>query len=451
LWCNDEDWKVVLNWPFDPDGHDRSEAVTRAERFRSTQKETRTLVWVPAFLTLKAQADLGNLVTLDNLLRGEQLDQYAQHLSAQDRATARGILDSQRNALANSIRLSLEAAYGFRDSPPPGMVEVDGAEQRLFALWPNITLRPPVGATFKAALEHLVSQALEQQLPAHPAFGGVVKIPADLRKIHEVMQRAVQSGEPRVFVDRKDISVMRQVAEPLELGRMGDTHFVPIDTWTSSKLVEQISSAGSRLGVTAEQLQTAARYRTAGAVGQLLQSLNHREPTPCVRQLALARMETSAAAMAKSLTSAADVLSALKDMPWSLLDSLGRIADDRQVQAQKIRQDLRQALLTDEHVTGFALALRDARDEAYRLLAQAATSWGQTSRSAQGEDSWGQTSRSAQGEKADQEVCPHEGQQGGLDAAGLARLVAELTRRLQQDPRLRLEVRWVLHQEGNQP
>ncbi len=246
LRCNDEEWKVVLNWPFDPEGpdHDRSEAVTRAERFRSTQKETRTVVWAPALLTQKAQTDLGKLVTLDNLLRGEQLDQYAQHLSAQDRATARGILDSQRNALTNSIRLALESAYGFRDSPPAGMVETDGAEQRLFCLWPNVTLHPPVGATFKAALEHLGSQALEQQFPAHPAFEGVVK-KGDLGKVLDVMQRAVQSGEPRVFVERKDISVMRQVAEPLELGRMGDTHFVPGDTW-KRHFDKQLASAGQQ-------------------------------------------------------------------------------------------------------------------------------------------------------------------------------------------------------------
>src|SRR5262249_4264858 len=75
LRCNDEDeWKVILNWPLDPDGRDRTEAVTRAERFRASRPETRTLVWVPAFLTEKGQASLGKLVTLDNLLRGEQLD-----------------------------------------------------------------------------------------------------------------------------------------------------------------------------------------------------------------------------------------------------------------------------------------------------------------------------------------------------------------------------------------
>lgn len=44
-----------------------------------------------------------------------------------------------------------------------------------------------------------------------------------------------------------------------------------------------------------------------------------------------------------------------------------------------------------------------------------------------------------------------QGQQSGLDAPGLAELVAELTRRLQEDGRLRVEVRWVLRQEGEQP
>jgi hypothetical protein len=591
LRCNEEEWKVVLNWPFDPDGpdHDRSDAVTRAERFRSTQKETRTVVWVPAFLTQKAQADLGKLVTLDNLLRGEQLDQYAQHLSAQDRATARGILDSQRNALTNSIRLALEAAYGFRDSPPPGMVEEVGADlqvcpeglgrpgglpphERLFCLWSNVTLHPPVGATFKAALEHLGSQALEQQFPAHPAFEGVVK-KGDLGKVLDVMQRAVQSGEPRVFIERKDVPVMHQVAEPLELGRMGDTHFVPADAWkrhfdkqlaacgqqtptvrdlrewidrpqprglpeeienllilvyalqanrsffrhglpyeasldrlagevelraqplpspeewetarqraaalfgiimngpltwtnvgrlaseiqakveagqaSGSKLAEQIASAAPRLSVNAEQLQSAPRYRTATAVGQLLQSLSRREPTPSVRQLALARIETTAAAMARSLASAADVQAALKDMPWPLVDSLARITDERQHQAGQILQTLREALLADEHVSTLALALRDAREKAYRLLAQAPALPVPVFRPDPTTGPAVQVPPLVGTDDTGGVIA--QGQQSGLDATGLAGLVADLTRRLEEDRRLRVEIRWALRREGEQP
>jgi hypothetical protein len=219
-----------------------------------------------------------------------------------------------------------------------------------------------------------------------------------------------------------------------------------------SKLAEQITSAATRLGVPADQLQSAPRYRTAGAVGQLLQTLHRREPTRCGQQLALARIETSAAAMKKSFASTADVVSALRDVPWTLLDSLGRIADDRQDQARQVLQQLRQALLADEHVTAFALALRDAREEAYGLLAQA--TWGQTSRSALDAGAAEHTSGSALAGKADQEVCLHaidQGHQAGLDVPGLAGLVAELTRRLQEDSRLRVEMHWVLRQEGNQP
>jgi hypothetical protein len=215
------------------------------------------------------------------------------------------------------------------------------------------------------------------------------------------------------------------------------------------RLAEQVSSAASRLGVPVEQVQAAARYRTAGAVGQLLQSLHRREPTPCVKQLALARIETSAAAMAKSLASAADVLDAIQEVPWSLLDSLGRITDERQPQAAQVLQSLREALLADEHVSSFALALRDARDEAYRLLAQAP---GQPTPVQHPDLVPGPVVVTpTPGEGTDREHVIDQGQQSGLNAEGLAGLVAELTRRLQQDARLRLEVRWVLRKEGNQP
>lgn len=562
--CGDDEWKVILTWPFDPDHRERSEAVGRVERFRSTQKETRTIAWVPAFLSRKAQDDLGKLVTIDHLLRGDQLDQYSQHLSVQDRATARGNLDSQRNALTNGLRLTLEAAYGFREGAPAGMVDADASDPRVFSLWPSVTLRPPVGAAFRDALENLVGQALEQQFPAHPSFEREVKV-ADVRKVLEVLQRAVQSGEPRVFVDRRDVGVVRQIAEPLELGKMGDTHFVPGERWrkhfdkhlaTSGKptpsvsdlrewidrpqpmglpdelenllvlayafqtnrsfvraggpveptldrlpgdldlrpedlpradewdaakqraavlfgvtmtgpltgtnvrslakdvqqkaeavrgeaqrLPDELTAAATRLGVPAVDLQQSARFRTAAAALLLVQAVNRREATAAVQQLTLARLETSAPAMARSLVSAAEVLAAVRDAPWPLLALVGQIDDHRRPAAQQTLEAVRRALLADEYVTGLRAALDDVQQEAFRLLALAPASPPATPVSPP--PLLPPIVQPPPGVK-----LIDRGHEGGLDAEGWRKFAEEIASRLAADGRLRLEVGWTLREEA---
>jgi hypothetical protein len=133
-----DDWKVVIDWPFDDPGHDPAEDHAKIDGFLSRQDSTRTLVWLPAFFSLKTQGDLGKLVILDHLLRGDNLDQHAQHLSLQDRVSARLILDNQRSALEGTLRLALNAAYGIVAGPPPGTLS------RLF-LTPSTSDVPPAG------------------------------------------------------------------------------------------------------------------------------------------------------------------------------------------------------------------------------------------------------------------------------------------------------------------
>ena len=109
---------------------------------------------------------------LDHLLRGDNLDQYAGHLSLQDRLSARLILENQQSALAGTLRLALNAAYGIAREPQPGMLDAahEAAEGHFRSLEPGFTPQVPVGADLKGALEHLLGQALEYQFPGHPHF-----------------------------------------------------------------------------------------------------------------------------------------------------------------------------------------------------------------------------------------------------------------------------------------
>ena len=65
--------KVVVDFPFDEPGRTPADDLARLNDFRRRDARARTLVWLPSFLSAPAQRDLGTLVKIDHVLRGERL------------------------------------------------------------------------------------------------------------------------------------------------------------------------------------------------------------------------------------------------------------------------------------------------------------------------------------------------------------------------------------------
>ena len=224
--------KVIVDFPFDESGRNPADDRARLDDYRGGTAHT--LVWLPAFLGAPALRDLGTLVKLDHLLVGERLRDYAHHLSPADRASAREILRSQQSQLRQRLVHHLEVAYGV-DSPAAGAEPADdppAAAERFRSLDPAFTPRPPARGNLKEAFEHLLDQMCASQYPAHPQFGSEVK-PAVLRRVHEQVARAVREPEGRVAIDKAFRPQMTQIAVPLQLGEMGETHFVLGRHWSS--------------------------------------------------------------------------------------------------------------------------------------------------------------------------------------------------------------------------
>ncbi len=235
-------WRVVLDFPFDREGHTPRDDLARLEAFGNQHGSTSTLVWLPSFFSRKLQKDLGDLVVLDYLLTGERFDSHASHLSAVDRQTARALLDNRRSQLREQIRGSLEMAYGITQ-PAPGVIdESHDLADHFLSLDPTFQPRPPVGANLGQAFRHLLGQVLEHRYPAHPEFGRDVKV-GDLRKAHEVLQSAIAEPDGRILVDKPLRQPLRDLAQPLKLGTMHETHFVLSDHWRSH-FDRKIAAAG---------------------------------------------------------------------------------------------------------------------------------------------------------------------------------------------------------------
>ena len=224
--------KVVVDFPFDEPGHTPADDLARLNDFRRRDARARTLVWLPSFLSASAQRDLGTLVKIDHVLAGERLRDFATHLSPVDQASARELLRNQQSQLRQRLIHYLEGAYGV-EHPTPGSVDESHPPAEHFqSLDPAFDPQPPARANLRDALGSLFDQMCSSQYPAHPDFGAPARI-ATLRRVHEQVSRAVQEQEGRVAIDKTLRASMTQIAVPLRLGEMGETHFVLGRHWFS--------------------------------------------------------------------------------------------------------------------------------------------------------------------------------------------------------------------------
>lgn len=229
-----DDWKLVIDYPFDNEGLTPQHDIDRINKFKEKGESHKTMIWLPEFFSTKTQTELGQLVVIDHLLRGNSLDQHASDLSAQDRETARTILKSRHSALESKLQSIVEAAYGIRTSQHPGSLDDSHniADSQFSSLYPSLTLQRPVGSTLGEAMEHLLFQALAHQFPKHPKFGQEIKVNKDLRDVLGVCQEAAHTTDGRIFVEENRIrKALKNICDPLELGSMGETHFVLESFW----------------------------------------------------------------------------------------------------------------------------------------------------------------------------------------------------------------------------
>jgi hypothetical protein len=225
-----EAWRVVIDFPFDEEGHSPADDRAVVQRYREENASTRTIVWLPSFLNEKALADLGRLVVLNHVLSGNRLEEYGSHLQPAERAEARTILRNQRDQLKGRMHLALEQAYGISQAAPSAFDTTHELDQHFESLHAGLRLQPPPGGGFKESLEHLLDQALTFQFPAHPIFAAEVR-KTGLKKAWAVIELAVDSPDGRTGMDRAIRDEVRRIVEPLRLAQCGEGHLHLSDHW----------------------------------------------------------------------------------------------------------------------------------------------------------------------------------------------------------------------------
>lgn len=244
------DPKIVLDLPFDDETYGPSDDRARVQEFLQTNEPAETVCWLPNFFTREVQNDLGTLVVLEYVLTGERLAGLTDHLPPGQRPAARQLLENQRDALRQRIKLALAQSYGVT-SIRDGLVtaELEPAEQ-FQALDPMIQPRPPVGPTLLQGLDGISDQLLTHRYPAHPEFESEVK-DAALQTVLAETLRAVdaEADNHRIEVERPKRNAMLAVAGPLELGTQHEVAFVLGHRWKQHFDQQHAASGGGSLSV----------------------------------------------------------------------------------------------------------------------------------------------------------------------------------------------------------
>jgi hypothetical protein len=247
-----ESWRVVIDYPFDRDGHNANEDLDRLDRFRATQNFQNTICWLPSFLNHDAQKAVGELVRLEHILAENRFPTFVDHLSEQDRAQARPLLENLKLQKRAQLESQLEAAYGIRAGAAPYIDpsnRLEGAEH--FKTLCDLTVQPPVASSLKEALNKLLEQALEFQFAAHPVFEDETRLTrANAAKVLEVFEEAVNTEAPSFVVPDSNVRrLTRLIANPLRIGQMSEMRFSKGEHWKQHFSQQRAKEGGGQIHV----------------------------------------------------------------------------------------------------------------------------------------------------------------------------------------------------------
>ncbi|MFE3449920.1 hypothetical protein ACFXJ8_13385 [Nonomuraea sp. NPDC059194] len=232
----DGQWRIVVDLPFDENGYEPVDDVRRLRELGERQRErTRTVAWVPTHLSAQRLDDFKRLVIIDKALFDDNRfnTQYAAHLSPDNRARAKGLLESQKQALLKNVKSAFKQAYGLAKQ-----TEADvkmGFDQHLVSLRDIDGLTLSFGQSMHEAIRAVAGKLLAVQFPEHPNLdpdGSRVAVkPLDAKTVFTHVRAAAEARDGRVEVSAKDRKLMERIAGPLGLGQQKEAYFELYHRW----------------------------------------------------------------------------------------------------------------------------------------------------------------------------------------------------------------------------
>jgi uncharacterized membrane protein YgcG len=218
-------WRVVVDYPFDP-GHKRNEDFARIE---TLETGSRTVFWMPLFLSDDSMGRVGMLAKVSYLLsgpNGNRIDSLAADQAKAWREGAKAFFNLRQQQLKSALLTALKQAYGAA-VPEPGIVEQDNIGV-LHTLAEGLRVGDPRGGMLRDAFLNLTGELLTWSYPGKPALPEDEKTPAraELNKVLKYAKLAAADPTKGVAVDQADQKIIRRICNPLRLGELIDHRYV---------------------------------------------------------------------------------------------------------------------------------------------------------------------------------------------------------------------------------
>ncbi|GIF65223.1 hypothetical protein Ais01nite_32580 [Asanoa ishikariensis] len=216
-------WRVVIDYPFDPQGFQRSADRSRIE---SLGEDSRTVFWLPFYFSDEMMGRVTQLAKINTLLGGDKLDQLAADWSAADRHEGRVYLGHRQASLRETLRSALRQAYGVAAAQPADVQ--DDSVGVLQTIANGLRVGDPRGGTLGEAFHNLTGELLAWSYPGAPAMPEDEKpvARAELAKILEYARRAAADPTRGVTVAQADQRSVKRVCNHLRLGELVDHRYV---------------------------------------------------------------------------------------------------------------------------------------------------------------------------------------------------------------------------------
>lgn len=253
-------WRVVVDYPFDEAGYTSADDVNRIDRLLSSGSGRQTIVWLPHFFTDAAMEDLALLVKLDWLFTdtsGDRWNENSNHLGATEQQQARGILENQYSGTMTSFHNLLKQAYGVEPADPKRISSESQQFDVLTSLSRDFRPRMPPASGLEDAFAKVVNSAYSATYPQHPLFEPEAEelTVRSFETVRDYIEQASTHRDARVPTAAADRKVLRRIAEPLQVGKATEDHYLFSETSFAFWAQELDRAAAAASPVTVAALQ----------------------------------------------------------------------------------------------------------------------------------------------------------------------------------------------------
>ena len=203
-----EDFKFVIDYPFDDPGRTPQEDEQRVARFLESTPDTATIVWLPSFLAESVQRDLGDLTILERILGGDNWKSHLANLRPDDQTRARDELESRAKAKRGRITRALDAAYGLQKAEAGTLDPTREVSQNFYVLKEGSKIRSVAAADLRRGMVMAVEQLLDDTYPRHPRFSDKIT-KSKLEKELEMLSRLCEADGQRLPLAKSEHHALR--------------------------------------------------------------------------------------------------------------------------------------------------------------------------------------------------------------------------------------------------